>query len=96
MKFLALEKEQPGLTQEDFLPYLRDEAAHVWELYCNGVLRETYFREDLHTAVLIMECKTTMEARQVLASLPLVQAGLISFEIIPLLPYDGFARLFST
>ena len=34
------------------------------------------------------------EAQQVLASLPLVQAGLITFEVIPLVPYPGFARLF--
>ena len=33
-------------------------------------------------------------ARQILAQLPLVQAGLIEFEIIPLVPYDGFERLF--
>ena len=26
--------------------------------------------------------------------MPLVQAGLISFECIPLKPYPGFARLF--
>jgi hypothetical protein len=95
LKFLALEKEQPGSTQEDYLPYLRVEAAHVWELYRSGVLREAYFREDMHTAVLVMECTTTLEASQVLDNFPLVRAGLITFEIIPLSPYDGFERLFS-
>ncbi len=34
------------------------------------------------------------EARQALETLPLVQAGLIEFQILPLIPYDGFARLF--
>ena len=34
------------------------------------------------------------EARQQLASLPLDQAGLIDFGLIPLAPYDGLARLF--
>jgi len=29
----------------------------------------------------------------VLNELPLVQAGLIAFDIIPLAPYDGFNRL---
>jgi len=29
-------------------------------------------------------------ARHLLATLPLVQAGLINFDIIPLVPYDGF------
>jgi hypothetical protein len=96
LKFLALEKEKPGSTQEDFQPYLRDEAAQVWELYRSGLLREAYFREDLHTAVLILECSAPAEATQALASLPLVQTGLITFDLIPLTPYDGFARLFTT
>jgi hypothetical protein len=34
------------------------------------------------------------EGRRILAGLPLVAAGLITFEIIPLAPYDGHARLF--
>jgi hypothetical protein len=29
-----------------------------------------------------------------LGTLPLVKAGLISFELMPLVPYPGFARLF--
>ena len=29
-----------------------------------------------------------------LETLPLVQAGLIRFEVIPLVPYPGFGRLF--
>lgn len=35
------------------------------------------------------------EAHQVLDSLPLVKAGLITFDIIRLTPYTGFARLFA-
>jgi hypothetical protein len=30
-----------------------------------------------------------------LTPLPLVQAGLIDFDLIPLVAYDGFARLFA-
>ena len=35
------------------------------------------------------------EARQRISSLPLDVAELSEFEILPLVPYDGFARLFS-
>ena len=35
------------------------------------------------------------EARSHLAGLPLVKAGLIDFKVMPLVPYSGFARLFS-
>ena len=95
MKILALEKELPGATAEAFQPLLKDEARRVWELQQSGALREIYFSADQHTAILMLECPSVEEARRVLSSLPLVTAGLIEFEIIPLAPYDGFARLFT-
>ena len=95
MKLLALEKELPAMTAEQFLPLLKDEARRVWELQQSGQLREIYFNSEQHTAVLVLECPTVEEARSFLAMLPLVQAGLITFDLIPLIPYDGFARLFA-
>ena len=95
MKILALEKENPGKTAEDFSPHLKAEAARIWELYKSGKLREIYFRQDRDEAVLILECANSHEARQFLESLPLAREGLIDFEIIPLAPYPGFERLFA-
>jgi len=94
MKILALERETPGKTNEEFAPHLKAEAAHIWKLYQSGQVREIYFRQDLSEAVLVLECADKSEARQLVDSLPLVQAGLIHFEIIPLIPYPGFVRLF--
>jgi len=96
MKMLAIEHETPGVAADDFQPHLKAEAARVWELYQSGVLREMYFRADKSEAVLILECAHVDDANEVLGTLPLVQAGLISFEIIPLKAYPGFARLFTT
>ena len=95
MKILAIEKESEGIKPEQFTPHLKDEAARVWEMYQSGIIRELYFRQDRSEAVLILECVSEHEAQQALDSLPLVQAGLIRFEVIPLIPYPGFARLFS-
>jgi muconolactone delta-isomerase len=95
MKILALEKELSGATSEQFQPFLKEEARSVWELQQAGVLREAYFHAEAHTAVLVLECPDQNAARQALASLPLVKAGLIEFELIPLAPYDGYARLFA-
>ena len=94
MKLLALEKEIPGTPATAFRAFLKAEAAKAWELYQQGVVRELYFNAEEHTAVLLLECQDMQAARQILAQLPLVQAGLIEFEIIPLMPYDGFERLF--
>ena len=96
MKILALEKEVPGIVDAQFTPeLLKIEAARAWELHQAGIIRELYFSEDRHEAVLILECNNAEEARAVLGTLPLVKSGLIEFEIIPLIPYDGFARLFA-
>ncbi len=94
MKILALEKESPAATAGQFQPLLKDEARCVWDLQQSGLVREAYFATEDHTAVLILECEDVQTARRALASLPLVKAGLIQFDLIPLVPYDGFARLF--
>jgi hypothetical protein len=94
MKLLALEREITG-ESETFQPFLKAEAVRVWELYQSGLLREVYFRADQHTAVLVLECMDEAAARDILDTLPLVKAGLIMFDIIPLVPYSGFARLFN-
>jgi hypothetical protein len=106
MKILAIEREVPGIRTrrglrrtlcvagDAFEPHLQAEAAKVWELYQAGVIREIYFRRDRPDAVLVLECADVEEARGVLHTLPLMKEGLIAFEIIPLGPYPGFARLF--
>jgi hypothetical protein len=95
MKILALEHENGPVSSQDFQPHLKAEAARVWQLYQAGVFREVYFRQDQTTAVIVLECESVQAARDVLATLPLVQAGLLTFELIPLRPYPGFARLFT-
>jgi muconolactone delta-isomerase len=96
MKILALEIEVSGIRDEQFtIELLAAEAKRAWELYQEGTFRELYFSKDRYEAVLILECQDPEEAQRVIDSLPLVKAGLIAFRLIPLVPYDGFARLFS-
>ena len=95
MKILALEQDVAGFTAEDFAPHLKAESARVWELYQAGVLRELYFRADRHSAVLMLECANVEEAQSILKTLPLVEHGLITFDVIPLVAYPGSARLFA-
>lgn len=94
MKFLAIEKEIHGKTGEDFKPHLDTEAAQVWEYYKTGLIREIYFTKEKHEAVIILECENKNKAEEILNELPLVKAGLITFNIEELVPYDGFERLF--
>jgi|WetSurMetagenome_2_1015567.scaffolds.fasta_scaffold212369_2 muconolactone delta-isomerase len=95
MKIIAIERSLPGATEEGFRECASAEAARAWELYQQGLLRELYFRADRPEAVLVLECADVDSARQTLASLPLVRDGLITFDLIPLAAYPGFARLFN-
>jgi hypothetical protein len=94
MKILAIEKERPGASAERFAAYLHAESAQVWELYQADILREIYFSKERSGAVLVLECPDAAAANEALNTLPLVKAGLIEFDIIPLVPYPGYARLF--
>jgi len=95
MKILAIEHEVSGEVAADFEPHLRAEALQVWQLTQADVIREIYFREDRHEAVLMLECESVEAAQDVLNTLPLVTEGLIRFEVIGLRPYSGLARLFA-
>lgn len=95
MKIIAVTKENENVKREQFtLDLLKQETRTVWELYKQKIIREIYFRADRKDAVLIMECSDVDEARNFLNTLPLVREKLISFEIIPLRPYDGYEILF--
>jgi muconolactone delta-isomerase len=95
MRLLAIERPVPGVSLERFTAELSAaEARRVWELYQQGAIREVPFRADEPAALLMLEAADLAEAQAVLATLPLVMAGLIAFEVIPLRAYPGFARLF--
>ncbi len=95
MRILAIERSVEGVTDARFTPEISAaEARRVWNLYQAGAIRELYFRADESMAVLVLECADVAEADAVLTSLPLVAAGLIEFEVLPLRAYPGFARLF--
>lgn len=95
MKLIAIETELTEVKPADYKEHLRAEATALWDLVQSGLVRETYFRADDHTAVLVLESPSPAAARQGLDALPLVRDGLVCFDIIPLAPYDGFARLFA-
>lgn len=95
MQLIALEVPVPDADQRRFAALGREEAATVWALTQSGVIRSSWFRADRTEAVLLLECASVAAAEAALGDLPFVRAGLIRFEVIPLRPYPGLARLFS-
>jgi hypothetical protein len=95
MRILALEVETEGAPVVQTSDLAAAEAAQLWDLVQAGIVRETYFRSDRRAAVLVLECADLHEARSHVDTLPFVREGLITFELIGLRPYPGFARLFA-
>ncbi len=94
MRILALEHDLSHTSRPDLHDILRAEAAGIWDLQKRGIIREIWFTAIRRRAVILLECSGAVEARQHLATLPLVRQGLSEFEIIELTSYDGFERLF--
>jgi hypothetical protein len=97
MRFLALATSRDeyfsALDAAEGDSMARAEARGAWELYRAGVIRDISFRTDRRDVVIILEVSDEVAAREALDSLPYVPAGGMTFELIGLRPYDGWARL---
>jgi hypothetical protein len=94
VKILAIEKELASKTGTTDKALFEREARRAWELTQSGIFREMYFMRDRPLAIIVLEADTIEAAKKALDSLPLVREKIIDFDIIPLVPYPGFARLF--
>jgi hypothetical protein len=93
MKILAISKEIPPVDWDSLGEVLKKEAHVLHDLYLEDHVREFYFT-DQGEAVLVLECQSSDESKEILGHLPLVQKGMIRFEVRELHPYSGFSRLF--
>ena len=96
MRILAIEQSTAAGPVDNLNDLLRDEAAAVWRLQQSGIIREIWFTRPDRRAVIMLECVDTDEARQHLATLPLVHRRQIEFSLLELRHYDGLERLFAS
>ena len=94
MQYIAIANVGPGAPMEMVELLTEPEARRVWDLYTAGVVRSVWYRADSPGAVLLLEAGDAEQARAAIASLPMVEAGLLQTELIPLAPYDGLQAIF--
>lgn len=97
MKILVLPKPRPEVAREALLAHAAEEIRAVWQLYAEGTVREVYSRaNEPGRVVMVLEAASAEAAWEALGTLPFAQLRLIDFDVIPLAPFDGIARLAQT
>jgi hypothetical protein len=93
MQILAISKLKEGVTPDSIGQLGADEVKHTVESYLNGTIRNFWFQVNRPGIVFILECTDEDEARKLMDELPLVVAGLMDVDLIPLQPLKPLGTL---
>lgn len=80
MKVLAI----GHLTGRDIGPHLEAEGRKVAELLASGLIRDVFLKADRSGPILVLNDTSAAEASDRLASLPLLEEELVTFDYIEL------------
>ena len=91
MQFLTVSRRlTESFAEADFAARAEEERAQARALYAERFIRQIWQRGDVAGACILVEANSEAHVRERLNTLPLYQAGMIEFSIIPLNPYAGF------
>jgi hypothetical protein len=93
MQILAISKLKEGVTLDKIGQHGADEVKHTLEAYLDGKIRNFWFQVNRPGVVFILESTDENEARCVMEELPLVVAGLMNLDLIPLQPLKSLGTL---
>ena len=86
MQILAISKLKEGVTPDQIGAHGADEVKHTLEAYLDGKIRNFWFLMNRPGVVFMLESTDEDEARRIMEELPLVVAGLMDVDLIPLQP----------
>jgi hypothetical protein len=95
-KILAIGRRTAKATPEAMAPVMPTEVRDTVRLYLAGKIDQWYVQSDRSGVVFLMNVTDPDEARTLLANLPLDQAGLMEFQLIPLGPLTPLRMLIET
>jgi len=95
MKCIAIIDLVPGASLEKLRAELSNELRESWKLFAAGTLREAYATEAPTRVVFVLETADAASAATDLENLPLIRAGLLSYELIELRPFANWSLLFA-
>ena len=92
-RILAIGTINPGVDQAKVLAILPNEVRQTVNLYLDGMIDQWFSLQDRQGVAFILNVTDPTTAREMLEKLPLGQAHLMSFELIPLGPLGPLRRL---
>lgn len=91
MQFMIVSRRRiESFSDAEFTGLIEQEFEQARALYTDGFIRQIWRRGDLAGACILVEADSEERARERLNTLPLYQAGMIEFSLMPLKPYAGF------
>ncbi len=85
-KILAIGTINPGVDRQKVFEILPDEVRDTANLYLEGKIDQWYSQQNGNGVVFMLNVTNSAAAHEMLEKLPLGQADLMSFELIPLGP----------
>ena len=92
-RILAIGHLTSGTTREKIMPVMQQEVRDTVRLYLAGKLDQWFVRRDQNGVVFLLNVATVAEAKDLLEKLPLGQAKLMEFDLIPLGPLTPLGLL---
>ena len=90
---MVMTSRKPGVALPDLMKLVQEEVRFAVQLYLDGKIEQWYTRSDGNGAVLFLRCKTVDEAKALLSGLPMVKAGYLDVQYIPVGPFFGLQTL---
>jgi hypothetical protein len=92
-RVLAIGRLTEGATREAITPVMQREVRDTVRLYLAGKLDQWFVRRDQNGVVFLLNVSSIAEARALLEKLPLGEAKLMAFDLIPLGPLTPLGLL---
>lgn len=92
-RVLAIGHVTSGTTREKVTPVMQQEVRDTVRLYLSGKIDQWFVRRDQNGVVFLMNVSSVDEARTLLEKLPLGEAKLMEFDLIPLGPLSPLGLL---
>jgi Muconolactone delta-isomerase len=91
VQFVVLSRRRTEqFPDAEFASRLEPEFERARALYRDGFIRQIWARADMPGACMLVEAGSIEQARARLLTLPLYEAQMVEFSLVPLKPYAGF------